>query len=410
MIDALSLQNEKVIKALHEARPHLLGLARAGDVIAGLDDGLVLHAGPPVAYADMAPAMQAAIAGGLVFDGRAPDIAAAQRLAASGAISYAPAHDHRAAGAMAGIITATMPMFVFQDATSGERAYVSINEGLGKTLRFGANGPDVIERLRWIRDSFAPLLHSALQITGPLDLRAQIAEALRRGDECHNRNKAATTAFLRAVAAALVETHATHDEIARAIRFIAGNDHFFLSLAIGHAKAATLAMEKVGGGSLVTTMAGNGRQVGIRISAFPGRWFTAPASIAQVRLFEGRSITEATPTMGDSYVTEVIGTGAFALSAAPAIAEFIGGTVEELTARSESMRAITISEHPHFLVPALGFRGTACGIDVRKVAATGLAPLINTGVASKIPGEGQIGAGTQSFPLQCFTDAAAALG
>jgi len=219
---------------------------------------------------------------------------------------------------MTGIITATMPVLVFEDEVSGERAYVTMNEGLGKTLRFGANGPDVLARLAWIRDRFAPLLKRALEIHGAMDIKRQVSEALRRGDECHNRNKAATSGFLRAIAAPLVETQAPHADIAEALRFIGGNDHFFLSLSIGHAKATTLAMEAVGGGSLVTTMAGNGRNVGIRLSATGKKWYTAPASVANVKLFAGQSIADATPTMGDSYVTEVIGLGAFALSAAPA--------------------------------------------------------------------------------------------
>jgi len=402
-------QNAKVLAALHGARPHLVSLARAGEVIPELDDGLVLHAGPPITWNDMVPAMRAAVAGGLVFDRKANDLEAAAGLAASKAIRFAPAHDFRAAGAMTGIITPTMPVFVFEDETSGERAFVTVNEGLGKALRFGANSAAVLERLTWIRDRFAPLLKRAVEIHGPMDIKQQISEALRRGDECHNRNKAATSGFLRAIAAPLVETGAPHADIAEAFRFIGGNDHFFLSLSIGHAKATTLAMEKVGGGSLVTTMAGNGRSVGIRTSAGGKRWFTAPASVASIKLFAGQSIADATPTMGDSYVTEVIGLGAFALAAAPAIAEFIGGTVAELCERAESMRAITISEHPQFLIPALGFRGTPCGIDVRKVSEKSLPPLVNTGVASRVPGAGQIGAGTQSFPLACFVDAAASL-
>jgi hypothetical protein len=406
---SLDQQNQTLINALHSARPHLVALARAGEVIPELDRGLVLHAGPPIEWQDMVPAMKAAVAGGLVFDGKAKDLDAAIELAGSGDIRFAPAHDHRAAGAMTGIITSTMPVLVFEDETSRERAYVTINEGLGKALRFGANGPDVLSRLAWIRDQFAPLLKRAIEIHGAMDIKQQVSEALRRGDECHNRNKAATSGFLRAIAAPLVETKAPHADIADALRFIGGNDHFFLSLSIGHAKTTTLAMEAIGGGSLVTTMAGNGRHVGVRISAEPKRWFTAPATVANVKLFAGASIADATPTMGDSYVTEVIGLGAFALSAAPAIAEFIGGTVAELIARSESMRAIALSEHPNFLIPALGFRGTPCGIDVRKVAEKSLAPLINTGVASRIPGAGQIGAGTQSFTLQCFLDAAKSL-
>jgi hypothetical protein len=406
--DAPEMQNKSLFETLCGAKPHLLGVASAVDALPGFHRKLVLHAGPPIGWDAMQPAMQAAIVGALVFEGLAPDLEAAQKLAAS-EIEYASAHDRRAAGAMAGIVTASMPVFVVEDEVSGERAYATINEGLGKTLRFGANGPDVLKRLTWIRDAFAPLLNRALTAHGPIDLRLMIAEALRRGDECHNRNKAATTQFFREIAPDLVLTGAPHAEIAAALRFIAGNDHFFLNISMAHAKAVMLSVERRQIGSLVTTMAGNGRDVGIRVSGTGSRWFTAPAEVAAVRLFEGHSIEDATPTMGDSYITEALGLGAFALSAAPAIAEFVGGTVAELTARSEEMRKITVGEHPVFLIPALGFRGVPSGIDVHRVAQTGLAPVVNTGVASRRPGVGQIGAGMQSLPLRCFTDAAGAL-
>jgi hypothetical protein len=406
--DTLEAQNRSLFETLCGAKPHLLGIASAIDALPGFHRKLVLHAGPPIGWGAMQPAMQAAICGALVFEGLAPDLEAAQKLAAS-EIEYASAHDRRAAGAMAGIVTASMPVFVVEDEVSGERAYATINEGLGKTLRFGANGPDVLKRLAWIRDAFAPLLNRALTAHGAIDLRLMIAEALRRGDECHNRNKAATTQFFREIAPDLVMTGAPHAEIAAALRFIAGNDHFFLNISMAHAKAVMLSVERRQIGSLVTTMAGNGREVGVRVSGAGGRWFTAPAEVAAVRLFEGHTIEDATPTMGDSYITEALGLGAFALSAAPAIAEFIGGTVAELTARSEEMRKITVGEHPVFLIPALGFRGVPSGIDVHLVVQSGLAPVVNTGVASRRPGVGQIGAGMQSLPLRCFTDAAAAL-
>jgi Protein of unknown function (DUF1116) len=406
----LDEQNKMLFERLCAARPRLIDVAPAGKAIPGYFPELVLHAGPPIAWTAMTPAMQAAIDGALVFEGRAPDLAAAHDFAASGGLRFAPAHDHRATGAMAGIVTASMPVFVVEDEITGERAFCTINEGLGKALRFGANGPEALERLAWIRGNFAPLLQQALVIQGAIDLRAMIEEALRRGDECHNRNKAATTLFFREIAPALVATQAPHDEIVAALRFIAGNDHFFLSLSMAHAKAVTLGLERERFGSLVTTMAGNGREVGIRTSGTGSRWFTAPAQVADVRLFPGRSMAEATPTMGDSYVTEAIGLGGFALAAAPAIAEFIGGTVSELVAKSERMREIVQGEHSSFRIPALGFRGVPSGIDVRKIARTGIAPIVNTGVASSQPGVGQIGAGVQAFPLACFEAAAVALG
>jgi hypothetical protein len=401
--------NQDVFARLCAARPMLVGMAAAGDAVPGMHSHLVLHAGPPVSWENMAPAMRAAACGALVFEGLAGSIEAAEALAGSGAIEFAPAHDHNAAGAMAGIITASMPVFVVAEQNSGAAAYVTINEGLGKALRFGANGPEVLERLRWIRDEFHPLLGEALSKAGPIGLKAMVAEALRRGDEAHNRNKAATSQFFREIAVPLLATRAPHEKLEAALRFIGGNDHFFLSLSIAQAKATSLYAEQLGRGSLVTVMAGNGVEVGIRVAGLGKRWFTAPAGVANVKLFPGHALGEATPTMGDSYITESIGLGAFALAAAPAIASFIGGTVEELLARSDTMRNITVGEHPDFVVPALGFRGVPCGIDVRRVVSTGIAPLINTGIASNIPGVGQVGAGIQEIPLACFRQAAAAL-
>ena len=406
--DALDAQNNVLFDTLCAARPQLVGIAPAGDVLPGFHRKLVLHAGPPIDWDNMQPAMQAAVAGALVFEGLTPNLVTARRLAANN-IEYAPAHDHRAAGAMAGIISASMPVFVVEDETSGAHAYATINEGLGQALRFGANSPDVLKRLTWIRDEFAPLLNQAIVLHGPIDLKLMIAEALRRGDECHNRNKAATTLFFREIAPDLVMTGAPHDKIAAALRFIAGNDHFFLSLSMAHAKATMLAVEQRQIGSLVTTMAGNGREVGVRVSGIGDRWFTAPAEVAAVRLFEGHTIADATPTMGDSYITEALGLGAFALAAAPAIVEFIGGNVAEMIARSDEMRKITFAEHPQFLIPSIGFKGVPSGIDVVRVARTNVAPLINTGVASRRPGVGQIGAGMQSLPLACFVEASKAL-
>ncbi len=410
---SLEQQNLSLLDTLCAAQPRLTGLKPALRAVPGMAENRILHAGPPIAWPDMTPAMQAAIAGALVYEGLAPDLEAAAALAGSGEIDFAPAHDHQAAGAMAGIVSASMPVFVAEDAVSGLKAFATVNEGLGKTLRFGANGPEVLQRLAWIRDSLAPLLDVALegaQEAGEaIDLAGLVAEGLRRGDECHNRNKAATALVFRELALRLVDCAAPRAEVAEALRFIAGNDHFFLNLSMAHAKAVTLSLEREAKGALVTTMAGNGREVGIRTSATGARWFTAPAEVADVRLFPGQSIEDATPTMGDSYVTEAIGLGAFALAAAPAIAEFVGGTVEDLIARSERMREIAVGEHSRFLIPSLGFRGVPSGIDIHKVARSGIAPIVNTGVASKRPGVGQIGAGVQTFPLAVFEAAARAL-
>jgi len=401
--------NHGLFELICRSNPCLTSVALAGKVVPGMHTHRVLHAGPPIEWQAMPAAMQSAICGALVFEGLAKDITGARELASNGDVELHSANDHQAAGAMAGIITASMPVFIVEDDGTTARAFVSINEGLGKALRFGANDAAVLTRLDWIRSRFAPLLADALARHGPISLKSMIAEALRRGDEAHNRNKAATSQFVRELAPDLVETGASHPEIAAALRFIGGNDHFFLSLSIAHAKCISLAVENTKRGSLVTVMSGNGREVGIRVSGTGSHWYKTAAEVADVRLFSGYNIDDATPTMGDSYVTETIGLGGFALAAAPAIAEFIGGNVRELTARSEQMRQITVGEHTDFVIPQLGFRGVPVGIDVLKVVSTGLTPIVNTGVASRRPGIGQIGAGVQNFPLAPFQMAAEAL-
>jgi hypothetical protein len=391
----------RTLAAMFGCRPVLTGIRPAAEAIPGFHRNLVLHAGPPLDYADMVGPMRAAIAGALVHEGLAATLDEAGRLAASGDIDYASAHDRGAVGAMAGIVTASMPMFIVRDEAMDVTGYATINEGLGSALRFGANDEAVLKRLDYIRSELAPLLARTVEAMGGIDVRALVAEALRRGDECHNRNKAGTALFLKTIAADLIETGAPHAQLARALRFIGGNDHFFLNISMAHAKAVSQAAAREGG-PIVTVMAGNGRQVGIRLAAAGSRWFTAPAEVPEMRLFPGKDAADATPTMGDSYVTEAIGLGGFALAAAPAIAEFVGGGAGSLRERSLAMYGITAGEHPEFLVPALEFRGVPVGIDVHKVVTSGLTPIVNTGVASKHPGVGQIGAGVLSFPLACF--------
>ena len=263
---------------------------------------------------------------------------------------------------MAGIVTASMPVFVVEDETTGQRAFCSINEGLGKALRFGANSPEVLARLAWIRDAFAPLLKRAIALQGRFDLRAMVEESLRRGDECHNRNKAATTLFFREIAPALVLDRRAPCRDRRGPALHRRQRSFLLSLSMAHAKAVTLGLERERIGSLVTTMAGNGREVGIRVSGTGSRWFTAPAAGRRCSpLPRAAAWPKPQPPWAIPDVTEAIGLGGFALAAAPAIAEFIGGTVAELTAKSERMREITIGEHSSFRIPALGFRGVPSG-------------------------------------------------
>jgi hypothetical protein len=372
-------------------------------------DRLLLHAGPPVTWDRMCGPMRGAVIGAILYEGWAETPDDAARLAAGGAIAFEPCHHHQAVGPMAGIVSPSMPVFVVENAAFGNRAYCIQNEGLGKVLRYGAYGPEVLRRLKWMETALYPALAAALERTGPLDLRAMIAQALHMGDEGHNRNRAGTSLFLRAIAPALVEAVDDRAVVAQVLRFIDANDHFFLNLSMAAGKATLDAAQGVVGSTVVTTMARNGTEFGIRVSGLGDRWFTAPAGRPVGLFFPGYTAADANPDIGDSTVTETAGYGGFALAGAPAIVQFVGGAPADARRATLEMYEITVGESAHYTIPALDFRGTPLGIDVRKVVETGLLPRLNTGIAHKDPGVGQVGAGLLQAPAGPFQAAFVAL-
>ena len=396
------------LERLTGGHPFLVDVRPALEVVPGMHPDLVLHAGPPLGWEEMVPPMRAAVHGALVHAGRAATLDEADALVRDGRVRFAPAHDHGMVGPMAGVVCAAMPVFVVRNETHGNLAFATINEGLGRVLRYGANDETVLARLAWIRDAVAPSLGAALRRSGPIDLRQMVAEALHRGDEAHNRNKAGTALFIRQIAPHLCRA-VDGGLAARCLEFIGGNDHFFLNLSIAHSKALTDAVGTVPHAGLVTAMAGNGVLFGLRVAGLGDEWITAPPDPPVGRMFQGFTQDDGVPLMGDSYVSEVVGIGAFALAAAPAIAGFIGGQASEMTAHTLRMYRITAGEHPWYTIPALDFRGTPVGIDVERVVATGVPPILNTGIAGRRPGVGQVGAGIASAPLACFAAAAARL-
>ena len=400
--------NDRAVAEMQAARPLLTGIARAGDVVPGLDPGALLHAGPPIEWDRMCGPMRGAVVGAALLEGLASSPEQAERLAAEGEISLSPCHEHQVVGPMAGITSASMPVWVIENDASGNRSYSTLNEGLGRVLRYGAFDQEVIKRLTWMRDSLAPTLADALnRLEEPIDLRGLIAQALQMGDEVHNRNRAATSLLFRELAPALVE--APGPEGAEALRFVNTNDHFFLNLAMAVAKATADAAAGVEGSSIVTAMARNGTDFGIRVSGTGDRWFTGPAGFVEGLYFSGYSPEDANPDLGDSAITETVGLGGFSMAAAPAIVRFVGGTPERALATTRAMYEITWSESDAYQLPALGFRGSPLGIDCREVAHTGVLPQINTGIAHRDPGVGQIGAGLVNPPMEAFERAVEAL-
>jgi hypothetical protein len=404
---AVESANEKAYAALLDAQPVLTGVGTARDELK-LRGRMILHAGPPIEWAEMCGPMRGAVVGAILYEGWAADHESAQRLA-QGAIRLEPAHHHGAVGPMAGIISPSMPMWIVENAAGGNRAFSNMNEGLGKVLRFGANSAEVIGRLRWMGETLAPAIAAALAKLGPMELKPLIAQALQMGDEVHNRNAAASSLFLKKLVPAALHSGFDSGAMAEAVTFIAGNDHFFLNLSMAACKAMLDAAHGVPASSLVTAMSRNGVRFGIRLSGTGDQWFEAPSPVVGGLYFPSYGPEHAAPDMGDSSITETAGLGGFAMATAPAIVQFVGGTPQDAVANTREMRHLTLGRNNAFTLPAMNFTGTPAGIDARRVLDTNIAPIINTGIAHKEPGVGQIGAGITRAPLECFTQAIVAL-
>jgi len=406
---AVEAANQRAFAAYQSAQPVLEGVGIAGAVVPDMGERMLLHSGPPIPWERTCGPMQGAIVGAILYEGWAQHAGAAQAMVVRGEVELAPCHLHGAVGPMAGVISPSMPVWIVADREHGHRAYSNLNEGLGKVLRFGANGPEVIERLRWMAGVLAPALAAALQRQGGLELKPLIAQALHMGDEVHNRNAAASSLLLKRLVPALLHTEVAPAELAAVVEFVAGNDHFFLNLSMAACKAMLDAAADIPGSSMVTAMARNGVDFGIRLSGTGDAWFTAPAPVVDGLFFPGYGAADAAPDLGDSAITETAGVGGFAMAASPAIVQFVGGTPQDAIANTNEMTHITLGRNGALTLPAIDFAGTPAGIDARKVVDTGIAPIINTGIAHRQAGIGQIGAGITRAPLACFARAIVAL-
>jgi hypothetical protein len=403
--EKINRANDTALTMIMGAQPVLVDLRPAREAIPGMKENLILHAGPPIEWENMCGPMRGAIAGALIYEGKATSLEEAEKLAARGEIEFSPCHHHGAVGPMAGVISHSMWVLCVENKSKGNQAFATLNEGLGKVLRFGANTPDVITRLKWMETTLAPALAKAVRHAGGINIKSLIAQALIMGDECHNRNVAATGLFLRAITPHLLATDLDKEAIGQIFQFISGNDHFFLNLSMAASKATVDTIKRLEYSTVMYAMARNGVEIGIRVAGLADRWFTAPAGEPQGLYFPGYSAADGCLDLGDSTITETGAIGAMAMASAPAIVKFVGGAPADAIRYTKEMYEICWGIHRDFQLPALDFRGTPAGVDIRKVVETGIAPIINTGVAHKNPGIGQIGAGILRANMTCFRDA-----
>jgi hypothetical protein len=397
--------NTEATQRMMEARPVVVGMGKAIDVIPGMRPDLLLHAGPPITWDRASGPMQGAITGALIFEGKAKNEAEAQALVESGEIQLEPCHHHQSAGPMAGIICPSMSVYILENKTHGNKSFSNLNEGYGKVLRYGAYSEEVLERLRWMEEVMAPVLGKAIELSGGIDIRVLLAESLHMGDEGHNRNKAGSILFTKNLAPFIVRAADEAEVAARIIETLGDNALSVLNPVMAACKGMVDTAKDIEGSTIVSVMARNGTDFGIRVSGLGDRWFTAPVAVPQGLYFPGFTAEDSSGDIGDSTITETAGIGGFAMASAPAIVTFVSGTPRDALNATLEMYEICFAEHKYFTIPPLDFRGTPTGIDIRKVVEKGITPRINTGIAHKDAGVGQVGAGLVRPPMSLFEEA-----
>jgi hypothetical protein len=397
--------NTEATNRMMEARPVVTGMGKAIDVIPGMRQDLLLHAGPPITWERASGPMRGAITGALIFEGKASDEASAKALVESGEIQLEPCHHHQSVGPMAGVICPSMSVYILENQTHGNKSFSNLNEGYGKVLRYGAYSDEVLERLRWMEEVMAPVLGKAIEMSGGIDIRVLLAEGLHMGDEGHNRNKAGSIIFTKNLAPHIVRATGDSEIAAQIIQTLGDNALAVLNPVMAACKAMVDTAKDIEGSTIVSVMARNGTDFGIRVSGLGDRWFTAPVAVPQGLYFPGFTAEDSSGDIGDSTITETAGIGGFAMASAPAIVTFVSGTPKDALNATLEMYEICFTEHKYFTIPPLDFRGTPTGIDIRKVIEKGITPRVNTGIAHKDAGVGQVGAGLVRPPMEMFEKA-----
>ncbi|MHB8087349.1 MAG: YlbE family protein [Anaerolineaceae bacterium] len=407
--EQIDLANQQALKRMVDSQPTWVGMDRAINVIPGMTKDTILHAGPPIEYKNMCRPQQVGVCGAMVYERLAPDMDTAAQMASAGDINLDSCHNHRTVGSMGGITSASMPVIIVRNETYGNEAYCIIYESpSAKRLSFGCYDQDVFLQLKWLEETMYPALDYAITQLGSLNLKRIIARALSMGDECHSRHWAATALIGMELMPVWLKGSFNQDKAAEAARFIAQSDQFFLHFTMAACKATADSAHGIEYSSLVTAIARNGVEVGIRVSGLPGQWFTGPAGLIEGLYFSGYTIADSNPDLGDSAITETVGLGAAAMAAAPAF-EVVGGTLEKALNTTLEINEISVGNNPNFPIATLNGMGSPTGIDIRLVLKKGIVPTIDTGIAHK-DGNGQIGVGNSKAPIQAFEKAVKAYG
>ena len=156
--------NELAVQRMIDADPVLVDIRPAIDVLPGMTPDTILTSGPPMDWEGYTGGQRSAIIGGALFEGLAEDAEDAERKLGDGSIRVGACHDYGCVGSLAGIYTASMPVFVVENRTNGKLAFCNSFEGASrKRLNYGVYDEDVRESLMFLQEVAAPVLADALR-------------------------------------------------------------------------------------------------------------------------------------------------------------------------------------------------------------------------------------------------------
>ncbi|MGI9553770.1 MAG: DUF1116 domain-containing protein [Thermodesulfobacteriota bacterium] len=403
--------NAYALEMLFDVEPVVIGVDTALNAVPGMTPSTILHSGTPISWRRMCDPMKRAVKGALIFEGLARDDLGAEKKLRNNKVTLSPNHHHDCVGPMTGVISPSMPVIITKDVKSGKKVFSTFNEGGGQVLWFGSFSKETLIKLKWIKDTFAPVMKKTVSKSGGISIWNILSQGIQMGDECHNRHGACTNIFIKNIVEDLFSLNIPRKRAIEVYKFISGNSHFFLNFTMTGCKLAMDAAHDIKDSTIVTAMSRNGTDFGIRVSGLGDKWFVAKSPYLPDALYNpGYGPEDGAPDVGDSSIIETMGLGGFAIAAAPSMASFAGGGFKDAVKITNEMGLITNTKNSKFAIPSLDFEGTPTGIDIRKVVDTAILPSINSAVVHKSSGVGQIGAGIVKAPYECFTKALSGLG
>jgi hypothetical protein len=399
--------NRKAVDNILSAEAVLVDMRPAREAVPGFKDNLITHAGPPISWDRMLKVQKIAVLNAIVSEGLAETAQEADALVRRQEVTVEPNHKYGNVSGMCGVTSASNPVFIFKDSVHGNTSTDWMQTDM---TSFGDTYERGIKEVTFVRETLAPVMAATIKHAGGFNVKELLARGLQMGDELHGSFDATRGILMNWILPHIVRTDFPKETLGQVGDYFMGNGGrwFCGNLMMGGCKVMMDAAKGIKYSSIVTAMARNGVDFGIKVSTLGDAWFIGPAGEIKGFLFPGFTAGDAAPDIGDSAISESRGLGGTALPASPSQARLFGGGLEEAVQHTKAMQKVSILEDPLFRIPYMDFVGVPVGIDIRKVLELNTVPRIDTGIAHKDGGHGIIGTGIADAPIEAFKKAIAA--